>query len=146
MTGRSALIRCRSCRTVNRIPAVRLHDRPKCGKCKSLLDFPHMPVVVNDRNFHNEIVDWPGHALVFFWASWCGHCPGVMIYMKDVARERAGMLKVATLNIEQEGMLARQFSVMSVPKLVMFRNGAVVDEINGGVRKYDLDVWLDRFI
>ena len=145
MTERSALIRCSSCRAINRVPAHKIGDRPKCGRCKSFLSFPFGPVVVTDANFPAEIADWPGNALVFFWAPWCHHCPGVMISVKDIARERAGMLKLGLINVEQEKMLAGRFGVLSVPKLVLFRNGAIVNEIDGAVGKRDLDAWLERY-
>jgi len=127
------------------VPAHKIGDRLKCGRCKSFLSFPFGPVVVTDANFPAEISDWPGNALVFFWAPWCGHCPGVMITVKEVARERAGMLKVGIINVEQEKMLAGRFGVLSVPKLILFRSGTIVDEINGAVGKRDLDAWLERY-
>jgi thioredoxin 1 len=68
-----------------------------------------------------------------------------MIAVKEVARERAGMLKVGIINVEQEKMLAGRFGVLSVPKLVLFRNGAIVDEINGAPGKRDLDAWLEHY-
>jgi thioredoxin 1 len=68
-----------------------------------------------------------------------------MIAVKEVARERAGMLKVGIINVEQEKMLAGRFGVLSVPKLVLFRNGAIVDEINGAAGKRDLDAWLEHY-
>jgi thioredoxin 2 len=146
VTEKSALIRCSSCRTVNRVPAEKIRDRPKCGKCKLFLSFPFAPVEITDANFRSEVMDWPGYALVFFWAPWCGHCPGMMIYMKDVARERAGLMKVGLLNVDRERMLSSRFEVRSVPKLVLFHNGTMVNEINGAVGKRDLDAWLDHFL
>jgi len=145
VTERSALIRCSSCRTVNRVPAHKIWERPKCGKCKSFLSFSVGLVEITSANFPAEITDWPGNALVFFWAPWCGHCPGVMIHVKDIAKERAGMLKVGLINVEQERMLAGRFGVLSVPKLILFRSGTIVDEINGAVGKRDLDAWLERY-
>jgi thioredoxin 1 len=68
-----------------------------------------------------------------------------MIAVKEVAREKAGMLKVGIINVEQEKMLAGRFGVLSVPKLVLFRNGAIVDEINGAAGKRDLDAWLEHY-
>ena len=68
-----------------------------------------------------------------------------MIHVKDIAKERAGMLKVGLINVEQERMLAGRFGVLSVPKLILFRSGTIVDEINGAVGKRDLDAWLERY-
>jgi thioredoxin 1 len=69
-----------------------------------------------------------------------------MISVKDIARERAGMLKVGLINVEQERMLAGRFGVLSVPKLVLFHNGSIVNEINGAAGKRELDAWLDHFL
>jgi thioredoxin 2 len=143
---KSALIRCGSCRTVNRVPADKIRDRPKCGRCKAFLSFPAGPVEITDSSFHDEIEDWPGYALVFFWAPWCGHCPGMMIYMKDVARERAGLMKVGLVNVERERMLSGRFEVRSVPRLALFRNGSMVGDVSGAMGKRELDAWLDNYL
>lgn len=142
----SVLLRCPSCRTVNRIPTRRLQEQPRCGRCKGLLDYPRAPVTVTDRTFSSEILEHPGFVLIFFWASWCAHCRGMFPVLEDLARQRAGIVKVALINSEQESRLAASFSVMSVPRLVLYRNGSFVDELNGAVPKPALDQWLNSHL
>jgi thioredoxin 2 len=142
MAGSTVLLRCRNCGTTNRIPVGKLGAHPKCGRCKSLLDFPDRPVEVTASNFDREVLDCPGAALLFFWATWCSHCRAMIPLMEEVAREKAGMIKVAMINSEKEPSLARRFDVLSVPKLIIYRYGKKTDEINGEVRKDQLEAWI----
>jgi thioredoxin 2 len=144
MTPSSALLRCRSCRSVNRVAAERLSSSPHCGKCKNLLEFPTKPVPVNTATFNSEVLEEPGFVLVFLWASWCAHCRGMFPSLEDTARQRAGIVKVVMINTEQEPSLARSFNAMSVPRLTLYKNGRIVDELNGAVQKSQLDAWLDQ--
>jgi len=146
MSNSTTLLRCRSCRTVNRIPVDRLSERPKCGKCKTYLEFPRAPVEGTGANFDSEVLDSPGLVLVFFWAPWCAHCRGMMPSIEDLARRHAGRIKVVRVNTEKETSLARRFDVMSVPRLTLFRGGQLVNEINGAVSMAQLDDWIRYWI
>lgn len=142
MSESIVLLRCGSCDTVNRIPASKLRAHPKCGRCSSLLDFPERPVEVTASGFDREVLDHPGVVLLFFWAPWCAHCRAMLSLMEEVAREKAGMIKVAMINSEKETTLAKRFAVMSVPKSVLYRYGKKIDEINGEMRKDQLETWI----
>jgi thioredoxin 2 len=142
MSNGSALLRCRSCRTVNRVPVGRLAEKPKCGKCKAYLDFPHAPVEGTAANFDSEVLDSPGLVLVFFWAPWCAHCRGMMPSIQELARRMAGRLKVVMVNTEKETPLARRFDVMSLPRLTLYRGGQQVNELNGAVSSTQLNEWI----
>ncbi len=84
--------------------------------------------------------------IVFFWAPWCAHCRGMFPMLEDLARRKAGALKVAMINTEKELNLARSFSVMSVPRLTLYRGGKIVDELNGAVQRGQLEGWLDYWL
>jgi thioredoxin 2 len=142
MSDNSVLLRCGKCGTVNRVPADRLADRPKCGRCKSQLDFPTVPVDIASSDFDREVLGWPGVVLVFFWASWCAHCRGMFPIIDDLARRRAGIIKVARVNTEREPVLAQRFDVMSVPRLTLYRGGEKVTDLNGAVQKRQFEEWL----
>ncbi|MEJ2697297.1 MAG: thioredoxin domain-containing protein [Candidatus Sulfobium sp.] len=142
MAEGTVLLRCHSCGTVNRIPVSKLGAQPKCGKCRSVLDFPVKPVEVTASNFDREVLDHPGAALIFFWAPWCAHCRAMIPLMEEVAREKAGMIKVGMINSEKEPALARRFEVMSVPRLILYRYGKKLNELNGEVRKGQLEEWI----
>jgi len=142
----SALLRCKACRTVNRVPVDRLMEKPKCGKCKAYLDFPRSPVEGTTANFQTEVFDPPGFVLVFFWAPWCTHCRGMMPGVEDAARRKAGRLKVVTVNTEKEAYLAQRFNIMSVPRLTLYRGGRQVDEVNGALSPTQLDEWTEHYL
>ncbi len=141
-TANTVLLRCKSCRTVNRVPVSRLAAAPKCGKCKADLKFPSSPVEITDSNFRLEVLDEPGAVLIFFWAPWCAHCRGMFPVLEDMARQKAGVLKVGMVNTEKEKYLASTFSIMSVPRLTLYRHGKLIDEVNGAVPRQQLEEWL----
>lgn len=64
----TVLVRCESCGVINRLPAVRAVERPRCGKCRQHLVIPLKPVEVTERTFHREVLRWPGAALAVFWS------------------------------------------------------------------------------
>ena len=130
---------------VNSIPAGKIGDRPKCGKCGSFLTFPAGPVEIRDSTFHAEISDWPGVSLLFFWASWCAHCRSMIPPINEIAREKAGLLKVGTVNTEKEIQLARRFDVLSIPKLMLLQGSRVIAEVNGAMRKDQIEAWVADF-
>jgi len=143
MVGDSVLLRCRSCATVNRIPTNRLKDRPKCGKCKTPLEFPQTAIEVTSSNFDTEVLRSPGFVLVFFWAPWCAHCRAMIPMIAQLAHQKAGIIKVATINTEREPVLARRFDVLSVPRLELYHSGKKINELNGAVSKPDLEAWIN---
>jgi thioredoxin 2 len=137
------LLRCKSCRTVNKVSIGRLGDRPKCGKCGTLLEFPRTPVEVTDRNFREEVLENPGIVLIFFWATWCAHCRGMMPMIEDLARQKAAIIKVGMVNTEKETYLSRGFNIMSVPRLTLYRYGRIIDELTGAVQKSQFEAWIE---
>jgi thioredoxin 2 len=142
MAESTVLLRCSNCGTVNRIPVVRLRAEPKCGRCKSLIRYPEKPVEMTGAGFDREVLEHPGAVLLFFWASWCAHCRAMIPLMEEVAREKAGIMKVAMINSEKEPSLARRFDVVSVPKLILYRYGKKIDEINGELSRDRLKAWI----
>ena len=145
MRGSSVYMRCASCRTVNSVAVQKIGDEPKCGRCGSFLAFPRGPVEIRDATFHAEITDWPGVSLVFFWAPWCAHCRSMIPSINEIAREKAGMLKVGMINTEKEVLLARKFDVLSVPRLMLFQGSRVIAEVNGAMRKDQIEGWAAGF-
>lgn len=146
MSENGVLLRCRSCRTVNRVPVQKLHEHPKCGKCRVELEFPSKPVEVTDLSFREQVLEDPGAVLVFFWAPWCAHCRGMFPILEDVARKEAGVIKIAMVNTEKALNLARTFSIMSVPRLSLYKHGRLVDEINGAIQRPQLEEWLSHSV
>ena len=149
MANESVLIRCRNCGTRNRIPVTRLQDGPRCGRCKQLfppIPITNRPVVVNDRNFTGEVFESPLPVLLDCWAAWCSPCGAMSPILDDLARTYVGRLKVAKLNVDQNPATASRYSVMSLPTLLFFKDGKVVDTAVGALPRQEIERHLWRFL
>jgi thioredoxin 2 len=143
MIDNIAFLRCNKCRTVNRVPADKLKNYPKCGKCKTLLEIPVRSIDITASNFDPEVLAWPGFVLVEFWAPWCGHCRMIAPVVDELAREKAGLLKVVKVNVDNEPSLGARFSVKATPMFFIFRNGTKLSEMTGALSKQHLEAWID---
>ena len=149
MTTETVLIRCRHCGTRNRIPVARLNDRPRCGRCKNpfpAIAAPNRPVMVTDRTFADEVIASPLPVMLDCWATWCAPCGAMAPILEDLARTYAGRLKVAKLNVDQNPMTASRYSVMSLPTLLFFRDGKVMDTAAGALPRQAIERHLWRFL
>lgn len=89
---------------------------------------------INKDNFHKEVLDSDRPVLLDFFASWCGPCRMVGPILDEIAEERED-IKVVKINVDEEPELASQFRVMSIPTLVVFKDGAVVNQAVGARSK-----------
>ena len=97
---------------------------------------------VHKDNFREEVVNSDRPVLIDFWASWCGPCRMVVPLVEQIAEEREDV-KVVKINVDQEPELASQFRVMSIPTLVVFKNGAVANQAVGARSKEAILAMLD---
>lgn len=142
----SVYLRCRSCRTLNRVPSIRLKEGPRCGKCKTLLEFHTRPVDGTAENFGREVFDWAGTVIVEFWSITCGACAAIQHLLERLAYEKAGLVKVVRVNIEREPVLASRFQIRSVPSILVYRNGQRIDELYGAYPEPEMRAWLESAI
>jgi thioredoxin 1 len=93
------------------------------------------PVEVTDANFKTEVLESKTPVLVDFWAEWCGPCKMIAPVVEELAKEYDGKLRVGKVDVDSNQQTAMQFGVRSIPTLLIFKNGKVVDQIVGAVPK-----------
>ena len=98
---------------------------------------------VTDNNFQAEVIESELPVLVDFWAPWCGPCRMVGPVIEEIAQERGDGLKVVKLNIDENQETAVKFNVMSIPTLIVFRDGAVAKTVVGAYPKRKLEEQLE---
>lgn len=143
MKSDNAFVRCSKCSAINRFPADRLKSRPHCGKCKSPLEISERTIEATVSNFNQEVLAWPGVVFVEFWSNRCGHCMKLAPIVEGLAHERAGLIKVVKVNIDNETLLASRFQIQATPFIMLFRNGDKLSEISGALPKEQLEAWVD---
>ena len=89
---------------------------------------------INQSNFQNEVMNSDKPVLLDFWAPWCGPCRMVVPIVEEIARERSD-IKVGKINVDENPELAGQFGVMSIPTLVVMKNGKIVNQSMGAKPK-----------
>jgi thioredoxin 1 len=98
-----------------------------------------IPTVVTDETFNQEVLKSGTPTLVDFWAVWCGPCRMVAPVVDEIAREQAGKLKVMKLDVDENQTTAMTYGVMSIPTLILFKNGQPVERIVGFRPKGDME-------
>jgi len=106
----------------------------------------HNYVTIDPGNFDAEVLKSKIPVLVDFWATWCGPCRMIGPIIEEIASEYAGKAKVAKVDVDQNQDLAEQFQVRSVPTLLIFKNGGVVEQLVGAVSKKALTTRLDAHL
>jgi len=96
------------------------------------------PIAVDDANFQTEVLNSDKPVLVDFWAIWCGPCKMIAPIVEDLAKEYDGKLKVTKMDVDANPRTAMQYGIRSIPTLMVFKGGQVVEQIIGAVPKRHL--------
>jgi thioredoxin 2 len=133
------IIECLGCGKRNRVPAT-ADGRPRCARCKQ--DLPWI-AEAGDSDF-GEVVESSGMPVVVdLWAPWCGPCRMISPALEEVARRRAGGLKLVKVNVDDHPGVSARFGVQGIPTLLFFRGGRLVDRAVGARGVDALEAWID---
>ena len=146
MNQENLIVPCRNCGAKNRIPTNRLKDKPICGRCRSPLSpsaaYPPHAVDVTDKTFRDEVLNFPGSAVAFFWASWCTYCQTLMPVITELSKKYAGKIKFARIQTDHNQATSNQYDVLSLPTLILFKNGRQVNRLTGSLPRDQLEYQL----
>ncbi len=133
---------CAACQAINRIPDDRINDAAKCGRCGHAL-FDGEVVNATSETLDSLLKD-DLPVVVDFWAPWCGPCVNFAPIFENVAAERSGKIRFVKVNTEAEPELSARFRIRSIPTIMIFKHGQVVDMLNGAMPKAPFDGWLNE--
>ena len=100
-------------------------------------------IELTNDNFEQEVVNHTGTVMVDFWAPWCGPCRMVGPVVEEIAKEYQGKAKVAKLNTDEAGEIASRFGIRSIPTIMFFKDGQMVDQLVGAYPKGKIAEKLD---
>lgn len=134
----SVIVPCSGCGRRNRVPAA-ARGGPRCAQCHTPLPWL---VEAGDGDFSEVAERARRPVLIDFWAEWCGPCRVVAPAVEELSRRMAGRLKVVKVNVDTAPATAGRFGVMSIPTLLLMRDGAEVDRRVGALGVDQLQQWL----
>jgi thioredoxin 1 len=103
-------------------------------------------VTLTENNFRNEVLESSKPVLVDFWASWCGPCHIIAPAIEELASDYDGQATVGKLNVDEQPGIAQQYGIQSIPSVLFFHDGKVVDQVVGAVPKKALAEKLNRLV
>jgi thioredoxin 1 len=102
-------------------------------------NFVSAGITITGGNFEQEVLQSPIPVLIDFWASWCGPCKMISPFIDQLAGEYEGRIKIGKVNVDEENGLAERHGIASIPALVLYKDGVIVDQRNGAAPKRDIE-------
>lgn len=98
----------------------------------------------NDQNFDSDVLESGTPVLVDFWAVWCGPCKAIAPIVEEIANDYNGKVKVGKMDVDRNNQVAMRYGIRSIPTLLVFNNGEVVDQVIGNVGKESIESMLNK--
>ena len=129
------VIACTNCGANNRVDEAKLNEgKAKCGRCGTKLE--NKPFVVTDASFGRDVLQATGEPiLVDAWAPWCGPCRAIAPVLDQLAAEAHGRYRIAKLNVDENPQTATQYQIASIPTMLIFKDGKLIDRLIGAQPK-----------
>jgi thioredoxin 2 len=144
------VVTCPNCEAKNRVDEAKLaNSQARCGRCRTLLSSsPTGPVTVTDQTFEAEVLKASDNIPVLLdcWAPWCGPCRMIAPVLDQLAAESQGRYRIAKLNVDENRRTADQFRIASIPTMLIFKNGQLVDRLTGAQPKQAIAQHLSQAI
>lgn len=101
-------------------------------------------IQLKDNTFKNEVLEATQPVLVDFWAAWCGPCKMIAPVIEELAEDFKGKAKICKLNVDENGQTAQEYGVMSIPTMILYKNGQEIDRLVGFMPKANIAQKLDK--
>ena len=134
------VVTCRNCGAKNRVDEARLaNGEARCGRCGEKLATgapDSKPLTITDQTFEREVLQAKGRpVLVDCWAPWCGPCRLIGPILDELAAESAGRYRIAKLNVDENPLTSSHFQIASIPTMLIFKDGQLIDRLVGAQPK-----------
>lgn len=139
----SLFVTCSACGAKNRIPAAKLSESPKCGKCKEHV-FTKSVIELSDTDFQRFIQNNDLPIVVDFWASWCGPCQNFAPVFQQTSVQYKDKIRFVKVNTELAQQTPSMYGIRSIPSLLAFKNGKEVTRQAGAMDQTNLTRWLNQ--
>lgn len=103
-----------------------------------------MAINFNEQSFNSDVLNGKGLVVVDFWASWCGPCKMLAPIIDDIAKDYDGKILIGKVNVDEEPSIAEKYEVMSIPTVILFKDGKPVEKSIGLVPKAKLTKMIDE--
>ncbi len=103
-------------------------------------------VATNDSTFKAEVLDSTTPVLVDFWATWCAPCRAIAPSLDELATQYKGKVKIAKVDVDESNQVAQQYGIRSIPTLLMFKGGKVVEQLVGALPKAKLEEAIKKHV